>query len=83
MTSILEDANIGRVASLRMVRMADATTPPMSPAPMPRQTLVYWTPRLALFSAVRTAKELRRRQLAPPALTQPVAIPVPNSDESR
>jgi hypothetical protein len=57
--------------------------PPVRPAPMPRQTLVFWTPRLVLLSAAQVAKGLSLRQRAPQTITQHVTVPVPESDESR
>ena len=36
------------------------TAPPLCPAPMPRQTLVYWTPRLVLSILLRSMTVLWR-----------------------
>jgi hypothetical protein len=59
--------------------MLDEATPPVSPAPMPPQTLVFWTPRLALASALRAVTDLRRPEHA----VQRAIASVPNADDPR
>ena len=46
---------------------------------MPRQTVVFWTPRLLLAATLRSMMELRR----PLRIMQRAAISVPNADEPR
>ncbi len=59
--------------------MLDEATPPLSPAPMPPQTLVFWKPRLVLASAMRAVTDLRRPEHA----VQRVIASVPNTDDPR
>jgi hypothetical protein len=59
--------------------MLEEATPPLSPAPMPRQTLVFWTPRLVLAATLHSMMELRR----PLRIMQRATISVPNADEPR
>lgn len=75
MTTYSADANAGRVDPPPLL---DEATPPLAPAPMPRQTLVFWTPRLVLGATMRAMIEFRRTQAARPA-----AISVPSADEPR
>ena len=56
--------------------MLDETTPPLCPAPMPRQTIVFWTPRLMLTAFLRTVAELRWPQRTVRRAT--VAVTRPN-----
>ena len=72
-----KDANAGRVEPLAM--LDKEATPPPAPAPMPRQTLVFWTPRLLLRTTLRAVTELRRPQRA----VQRAAVSVRAADESR
>jgi len=53
----------------------DPATPPLRPAPMPRQTLDYWTPRVVVTTMLARLRE------RPPAL-QHAPVPV-NVDEPR
>jgi hypothetical protein len=56
----------------------EAATPPRRPAPMPRQTLDFWTPRLAMAAMRVLLRGLRQAQ---PALQHaPVTV---NVDEPR
>jgi len=58
----------------------EVVTPPRSPAPMPRQVMTFWTPRLAFAAMLRGLKGLRRSlRTARRAAT----VPVPNFDEQR
>lgn len=75
MTEHPADAKAGRVDTLSILHEA---TPPLAPVPMPRQTLVFWTPRLALAATMRAVSEFRRPQAG-----QPAAIAVPSADEPR
>jgi len=75
MTAYSADANAGRVDSLPILGEA---TPPLAPMPMPRQRLVFWTPRLAFEATMRAMIEFRHTQAA-----QPAAISVPSADEPR
>jgi hypothetical protein len=59
--------------------MLDEATPPLCPAPMPRQELVFWTPRVMLATTLRAVSEIRRPQRA----VQRVTVSVPNADEPR
>jgi len=52
-------------------------TPASRPAPMPRQTITFWTPRLSLATMIAILKEVRR----PMRITQRAVVPVPNVDE--
>jgi len=52
-------------------------TPPRRPAPMPRQTMTFWRPRLSLATTIAILKDFRR----PMRMTQRVVVPVPNVDE--
>jgi hypothetical protein len=54
-------------------------TPPCRPAPMPTQTIAFWTPRRNLATMIATLKEFRR----PTRMTQRAVVPVLNADESR
>ena len=53
----------------------EATTPPLRPAPMPRQTIDYWTPRVLVTAMLA---RLRERPLA----LQHAPVPV-SADEPR
>ena len=75
MTEYSADATASRDDRLPI---SDEATPPLAPAPMPRQTLVFWTPRLVLAATMRATIEFRRTQAARPA-----AISVPSADEPR
>jgi hypothetical protein len=75
MTEYSADAIAGRVDPLPVL---DGATPPLAPMPMPRQTLVFWTPRLVFGATMRAMIEFRRTQAV-----QPAAISVPNADEPR
>ncbi len=75
MTEFSSDAKGGRVDPFSVL---DGATPPLAPAPMPRQTLVFWTPRLVLAATMRAMIEYRRSQTA-----QPAAISVQSADEPR
>jgi hypothetical protein len=46
---------------------------------MPRQTIVFWTPRLTLAATLRAVTELRR----PMRAVQRATVSVPNADEPR
>ena len=74
MTEYSTDAKADCVSPL-----PDEATPPLCPAPMPRQTVVFWTPRLLLAATLRSMMELRR----PLRIMQRAAISVPNADEPR
>ena len=76
MTTYSADAKAGRVDPLPI--LDDDATPPLAPVPMPRQTLVFWTPRLFLGPTMRAMIEFRRTPAA-----QPAAISVPSADEPR
>jgi hypothetical protein len=56
----------------------ETATPPRRPAPMPRQTLVFWTPRLVMTTMLTLVKEPRQPQPA----VQHAPVPV-TFDESR
>lgn len=75
MAEYSRDANLGAGA----LPLLEEATPPLAPAPMPRQTLVFWTPRLALGSILRGMTEIGR----PLRIMQRATISVPNSDEPR
>jgi hypothetical protein len=68
-----------KTATVELMPMLDQATPPPCPAPMPRQTLVFWTPRLMLASTLRAVSELRRPQRA----VQPAIVSLPNADAPR
>ena len=59
--------------------MLDEATPPLCPAPMPRQNLVFWTPRVVLTAALQTVIEFRRTQ----RVVQRATIAASNTDEPR
>ncbi len=59
--------------------MLDEATPPLCPAPMPRQELVFWTPRLVLATTLRAVSDIRRPQRA----AQRATVSLPNADEPR
>ena len=59
-------------------RLLEDATPGRRVAPMPRQVLVFWTPRRALRAGLRLMKELRRSQQPRRAV-----VPIPNLDEPR
>ncbi len=42
-------------------------TPPLNPAPMPRQVILFWTPRSIFGEALQVLKGMRYR----PSLTAP------------
>ncbi len=75
MTTYSADSIAGRVDPLPLL---DEATPPLAPMPMPRQTLSFWTPRLAFGASMRAMIEFRRTQAV-----QPAAISVPSADEPR
>lgn len=57
----------------------EAATPPRRPSPMPRQTVVFWTPR-------RVVTESFRALAAPrwlPRITRSAVIPIAKIDEPR
>jgi hypothetical protein len=58
---------------------SEPATPPLQPAPMPRQNLAFWTPQLVLRNFAHTLRELRR----PAPVVQAATISVPNADEPR
>jgi hypothetical protein len=66
-------------ASAEFTPMLNEATPPLCPAPMPRQTIVLWTPRLALTTTLRAVTELRR----PQRVLQRATVSVPNADDPR
>jgi len=76
MTGYSTDAKADCVGPLPAL---DEATPPICPAPMPRQTVVFWTPRLLLAATLRSMMELRR----PLRVMQRATISVPNADEPR
>jgi len=78
MTEHKKDAKAA-TANVEFTPMLDESTPPVCPAPMPRQTLVFWTPRQALATTLRAVTELRRPQRA----AQRATVSVPNADEPR
>jgi hypothetical protein len=59
--------------------LLDELAPPFNPAPMPSQTIVFWTPRVAAKAVARALIELCRPQRA----TRPVVVTMtmPNTDE--
>ncbi len=67
------------VSSLGSIPALEDATPPLCPAPMPHQELVFWTPRLMLAASLRAVTELRRPQRA----VQHAIVSVPNTDEPR
>ena len=66
-------------ASVEFTAMLDEATPPLCPAPMPRQNLVFWTPRVVLTAALQTVIEFRRTQ----RVVQRATIAASNTDEPR
>ncbi len=66
-------------ASAEFQTMLDEATPPLCPAPMPRQELVFWTPRVMLATTLRAVSEIRR----PQRVVQRATVSVPNTDEPR
>jgi hypothetical protein len=61
-----------------MTLLSEEPVPPLRPAPMPRQTIVFWTPRVVVAAASRVLLGLFRLQRA----RLPAVIPMRNSDES-
>ena len=60
--------------------LPDTSTPPLCPAPMPSQMILFWTPHAAVAVGVRAMIELcRPRRRA----TQAAAVTLPSSDEAR
>ncbi len=59
--------------------MHEDATPPLCPAPMPRQELAFWTPGTVLMASLRVLIELRR----PQRLLRRATIRVTNADETR
>jgi len=54
-------------------------TPLRHPAAMPRQTIVFWTPRLAVTAMAGALKELRRL----PRATRPATVSISKFDATR
>lgn len=50
--------NRGRVELIEAERSLtpDAATPPLSPVPMPRQVIIFWTPRLIFAETLQVLK---------------------------
>lgn len=62
----------------------DAATPPHCPAPMPRQVIVFWTPRSLLAGALQTVKIVASKALRYQVRAyQRVTINVPNHNDRR
>ena len=78
-SQMLDDRLPGEVDYRELMSASEAATPPRQPAPMPRQTLEFWTPQLAFRNFVHVLIELRR----PAPAIQPATISVPNADEPR
>ncbi len=76
MSSYQKGGKEHHVESLPTVNEA---TPPLGPAPMPRQTLVYWTPHLVLAALLRAATALWHPQDSAHRIT----ISVQNDEEPR
>ena len=76
MSSYQKGVNEHHVESLPTLNEA---TPPLCPAPMPRQTLVYWTPRLALAALLNATTNLWR----PKGAVQRAAVSVETNEEPR
>jgi hypothetical protein len=57
----------------------DEAAPPPVPTPMPRQNLVFWTPRRLLSACLRAVSELRH----PQPKMQHAPVSVKNADEPR
>src|SRR5579884_310493 len=53
-----------RAACAEPLPLLDEATPPLCPAPMPSQTIAFWTPRVALTATTRVLVELFRPQRA-------------------
>jgi hypothetical protein len=73
----------------RLTKMNDAgltpyfaATPPPQAAPMPKQTLIFWTPRLALVATLRNLRDMRQRG-APQQIASRAIVRVTPLDESK
>ena len=62
----------------------DAATPPLSPASMPRQVIIFWTPRLILTETLQALKVFVLKGLRyQERVYQRVPIALPNRNNER
>jgi hypothetical protein len=62
----------------------DEATPPLCPVPMPRQVIVFWTPRLALVEALQAMKVFVLKSLRyQERVYQRVPMTLPNRNNDR
>ena len=67
-------------AGAGQLQLLDESTPPSCPAPMPSQSILFWTPRAAVTVGMRNMIELCRPRRG---TARAAAITLPNSDEAR
>ena len=68
-----------KVGRVDLTAMLNEAIPERRVTPMPRQILVFWTPRLVFGEGIRVFKQLRRQQHG----LQRAVVPIPNVDDPR